>query len=281
MTALQIASLLVVLAGAFGAINHLFLKLPSSSGIQVMALDTMILGLDITRAPRAKVVKIDFSDALPEGMPSLLLFAGALHVKPGDLRAQRRVVFLMATLGVGAHNGRPAGSPTCHCWWRWFLARWCRPPIRSRCRAFYDRPVCVNRWKPGSRANRCSMTGPAMWCSLCWSALPFHMAMRMAAVWRVRPGPFSKRRSARSSARDDVLLCLGRHCFQLRPDTDSDASDLLGRDPRGHKRTACHHIVVFVGKTDCSMSQLVDDHAPIFPHDIDGSVKCKLSPGLP
>ena len=35
MTLLQIASLLIVLAGAFGAINDLFLKLPSSIGISV------------------------------------------------------------------------------------------------------------------------------------------------------------------------------------------------------------------------------------------------------
>ena len=35
---LQITSLLIVLAGAFGAINYLFLKLPSAIGILVVAL---------------------------------------------------------------------------------------------------------------------------------------------------------------------------------------------------------------------------------------------------
>ena len=43
---------------------------------------------------------LGFSDALLEGMLGLLLFAGALHVKLSDLRAQWRVVFLMATMGV-------------------------------------------------------------------------------------------------------------------------------------------------------------------------------------
>ncbi|MGJ8557496.1 MAG: cation:proton antiporter, partial [Sulfitobacter geojensis] len=38
MTLLQIASLLIVLAGVFGAINYLFLKLPSAIGILVVAL---------------------------------------------------------------------------------------------------------------------------------------------------------------------------------------------------------------------------------------------------
>lgn len=38
MTILQIASLLIVLAGAFGAINYLFLRLPPSIGILIVAL---------------------------------------------------------------------------------------------------------------------------------------------------------------------------------------------------------------------------------------------------
>ncbi|MDG2340208.1 MAG: sodium:proton antiporter, partial [Paracoccaceae bacterium] len=50
---------------------------------------------------RSAITSIDFSDALLEGMLGLLLFAGALHVKLSDLRAQWSVVLLMATLGVG------------------------------------------------------------------------------------------------------------------------------------------------------------------------------------
>ena len=110
MTVLQIASALIVLAGAFGAINYLFLKLPSSIGILVVALlaSLVLLGLDLlfpalnmADEMRRTVTSVDFSDALLEGMLGLLLFAGALHVKLSDLRAQWRVVVLMATLGVG------------------------------------------------------------------------------------------------------------------------------------------------------------------------------------
>lgn len=109
MTFLQIASLLIVLAGAFGAINYLFLKLPSAIGIFVVALlaSFAVLGLDLLApslgiADTARVIVTDlhFSDALLEGMLGLLLFAGALHVKLSDLKAQWRLVFLMATLGV-------------------------------------------------------------------------------------------------------------------------------------------------------------------------------------
>ena len=110
MTILQIASLLVVLAGAFGAINYLFLRLPPAIGILVVALlaSFVLLGVDlalpalgIADEVRGIVTGIDFSEALLEGMLGLLLFAGALHVKISDLRAQWRLVFLMATIGVG------------------------------------------------------------------------------------------------------------------------------------------------------------------------------------
>ncbi|MGH1446229.1 MAG: cation:proton antiporter [Cognatishimia sp.] len=109
MNFLQITSLLIVLAGAFGAINYLFLKLPSAIGILVVALfasfailgvDLMMPSLGIADTARGVITGIDFSDALLEGMLGLLLFAGALHVKLSDLRAQWHVVFLMATLGI-------------------------------------------------------------------------------------------------------------------------------------------------------------------------------------
>ena len=109
MTILQIASILIVLAGAFGAINYFFLKLPSSIGILVVALlaslavlglDRIVPGFEVDDQLRRFVLEIDFSDALLEGMLGLLLFAGALHVKTSDLRAQAWIVALMATIGV-------------------------------------------------------------------------------------------------------------------------------------------------------------------------------------
>ena len=110
MDLLQIASLLLVLAAAFGTVNYLVLKLPSSIGILIVALlaSMGVMGVDLL-APqlgmadvvRSTVKSIDFSEALLEGMLGLLLFAGALHVKLADLRGEWRVVALMATLGVG------------------------------------------------------------------------------------------------------------------------------------------------------------------------------------
>ncbi|TNF18808.1 MAG: sodium:proton antiporter [Rhodobacteraceae bacterium] len=109
MNILQITSLLIVMAGLFGAINYLVLKLPAAIGILVVALlasfGIMLLdlawpALGLADTVRSTVLGVEFSDALLEGMLGLLLFAGALHVKLSDLRAQWRLVVLMATLGV-------------------------------------------------------------------------------------------------------------------------------------------------------------------------------------
>lgn len=109
LTVLQISSLLIVLAGAFGSVNYLFLKLPTAIGIllvallaslAVMALDLAFPGLGMAHTVRATVSRFDFSKSLLEGMLGLLLFAGALHVKLSDLRGEWPVVLLMATLGV-------------------------------------------------------------------------------------------------------------------------------------------------------------------------------------
>ena len=109
MNFLQVASLLIVLAGAFGAINYLFLRLPAAIGILVVALlaslavmgiDLLVPSLGMADVVRNAVEGVEFSTALLEGMLGLLLFAGALHVKISDLRQQWRVVFLMATIGV-------------------------------------------------------------------------------------------------------------------------------------------------------------------------------------
>ena len=110
MTFLQISSMLIVLAGAFGAINYLFLRLPSAIGILIVALaaSLVVLGIDIALPAlgivdetRHLVNEFEFSDALLEGMLGLLLFAGALHVKIEDLRREWVPVLLMATIGVG------------------------------------------------------------------------------------------------------------------------------------------------------------------------------------
>ena len=73
MSFLQITSALIVLAGAFGAINYHLLRLPASIGIMAVALaaslalmlfDALFPASGIADAARAVVKDIDFSEAL-------------------------------------------------------------------------------------------------------------------------------------------------------------------------------------------------------------------------
>ena len=109
MDFLQITSVLIVLAAAFGAANYLFFKLPSAIGILVVSLlaslgivviNALLPDMGIEQTVRETVTGVDFSQALLEGMLGLLLFAGALHVKLSDLQKQWSLILLMATLGV-------------------------------------------------------------------------------------------------------------------------------------------------------------------------------------
>ena len=109
MDFLQITSILIVLAAAFGAINYLFFKLPNAIGILVVSqlaslgmvvIDALLPDMGIEDTVRTTVTGVDFSQALLEGMLGLLLFAGALHVKLSDLQKQWSLILLMATLGV-------------------------------------------------------------------------------------------------------------------------------------------------------------------------------------
>ena len=109
MDILQITSILIVLAGVFGAVNYFFLRLPSAIGILVVALlaslamigaEAVIPSFTFTDELREDVRALEFSEALLEGMLGLLLFAGGLHVKLEDLKAEAWSVALMATLGV-------------------------------------------------------------------------------------------------------------------------------------------------------------------------------------
>ena len=108
MDFLQITSILIVLAAAFGAINYLFFKLPSAIGILVVSLfaslgivviDALLPDMGIEDTVRTTVTGVDFSQALLEGMLGLLLFAGALHVKLSDLQKTMVTDFTYGDIG--------------------------------------------------------------------------------------------------------------------------------------------------------------------------------------
>lgn len=107
MEALDILSILLTLAALFGYINLKTIKLPTTIGIMLFSVCFSILlfiikpllpgGLEDVKA---LLESIDFNKTLMEGMLSYLLFAGALHVNLGNLKEQKWVVAILASVGV-------------------------------------------------------------------------------------------------------------------------------------------------------------------------------------
>ena len=109
MTLFEIAALLLFLSALFGYVNHVWLKLPHTIGLVVMALaaslmavlaDLLVPSLHIAEQTAAALRQVNFADTLMKGMLALLLFAGAVHVDFGELAARKWAIGLMATLGV-------------------------------------------------------------------------------------------------------------------------------------------------------------------------------------
>jgi len=104
----EIAVVCLVLTALLAYVNHRFIGLPTTIGVMAVAL-LLSLGLivldrlgfgELRDYEAAMLRSIDFSDLLMEGMLSLLLFAGALHIDLSELRAHRWQVGLLAVVGT-------------------------------------------------------------------------------------------------------------------------------------------------------------------------------------
>ena len=102
-------AVLILLTAAFGWVNRKFFGLPSNIELLLMGVLSSLLLVGIDRAiPGANLLadfgsalaKIDFYDAVMNGMLAFLLFAGALHVDWQRLKRRFGSVTALATLGV-------------------------------------------------------------------------------------------------------------------------------------------------------------------------------------
>ena len=105
----EVASAFLVLTALLAYLNQRFIGLPIAIGVMAAALllSLALIGLDMAgidfglrQYEESLLRSIDFSTVLMEGMLSLLLFAGALHVDLSELRAYRWQVGLLAVLST-------------------------------------------------------------------------------------------------------------------------------------------------------------------------------------
>ncbi len=106
---LDIAAVCIVITALLAYLNHRFIGIPTTIGVMAGALviSLSLIGLDALGIAHGILVyeesllhAIDFSDVLMQGMLSLLLFAGALHVDLSELRAHRVSVAGLALVGT-------------------------------------------------------------------------------------------------------------------------------------------------------------------------------------
>lgn len=104
----EIAAACLVITALLAYVNHRFFGLPTTIGVMagalvlslgLIALDAVGLGT-LHNYETAFLQSIDFSDVLMQGMLSVLLFAGALHVDLSRLRAYRWQIGLLAVVGT-------------------------------------------------------------------------------------------------------------------------------------------------------------------------------------
>jgi CPA1 family monovalent cation:H+ antiporter len=108
---LDIAAALLVLTALLSYANQRWLKLPTTIGVMaislglslaLVALDAIGLASGLHAREQELIGSIDFSELLMQGMLSLLLFAGALHVDVRALRHYRWQVGVLAFFGTAA-----------------------------------------------------------------------------------------------------------------------------------------------------------------------------------
>lgn len=106
---LDIAALTLVATALLAYCNYRFFGLPTTIGVMAgaLSLSLALIGLDALGVAhglllygQALLRSLDFSAVLMQGMLSLLLFAGALHIDLGALRRYRLQVAALAVTGT-------------------------------------------------------------------------------------------------------------------------------------------------------------------------------------
>ncbi len=112
MDILTIITVLIIISAGFSYLNERFIKLPGTIGVMSISVVVSIVVLIIGKLADKKsgliitlAHNIDFSEVLLNVMLGFLLFASALHFDYQKLKALRRPVLILSTLGVVVSTG--------------------------------------------------------------------------------------------------------------------------------------------------------------------------------
>jgi len=108
MASIDIVAVVLVVAALIGAVNDRWARVPAPIGmllgslvvVLLIAAADRVLHLHIMQPIRARLAAADLPHVFLDWVLALLLFAGSLHVDLPALRQYRRIIFVLATIGV-------------------------------------------------------------------------------------------------------------------------------------------------------------------------------------
>ncbi len=103
----NLVSIVITITGIFSYINYRFLKFPAGIGLMAISIVFSLIlvslgyiGFEVKSKALFLLDQVDFSRSLIYGMLSFLLFAGSLHIDIGELKKQKGIVIVLATIGT-------------------------------------------------------------------------------------------------------------------------------------------------------------------------------------
>lgn len=108
LTVLEISAIFLSITALLSYVNHRFIGLPTTIGVMVISMLLSIaaiflgfLGFDELIDYEVSLLdQLNFTEVLLDGMLSMLLFAGALHVNVSDLRRYKLPIGILACVGT-------------------------------------------------------------------------------------------------------------------------------------------------------------------------------------
>ncbi|MBH0041854.1 cation:proton antiporter [Pseudoalteromonas sp. SWXJZ10B] len=108
LSVLEISAIFLSITALLTYVNHRFIGLPTTIGVMVismlLSIGAIFLGFlgfdDLIDYEVSLLDQLDFTEVLLDGMLSMLLFAGALHVNVGDLKRYKLPIGILACVGT-------------------------------------------------------------------------------------------------------------------------------------------------------------------------------------
>ena len=108
LSVLEISAIFLSITALLTYLNHRFIGLPTTIGVMVismlLSIGAIFLGFlgfdDLIDYEVSLLDQLDFTEVLLDGMLSMLLFAGALHVNVSDLRRYKLPIGILACVGT-------------------------------------------------------------------------------------------------------------------------------------------------------------------------------------